>query len=120
MKWNESGPPARRVMTKEFIHEMAKKLTLLYGYAPDDPERWDTKFQQIESTLEKLPLDVLIYADRVILSDSLLGTGGVLDVFNDDTVLIVMSGATQKILRQAITVFRTFYTPNARDYIIFG
>ncbi len=120
MKWNESGPPARRVMTKEFIHEMAKKLTLLYGYAPDDPERWDTKFQQIESTLDKQPLDVLIYADRVILSDSLLGTGGVLDVFNDDTVLIVMSGATQKILRQAITVFRTFYTPNARDYIILG
>ena len=95
------------------------RLVSIFGYRRGS-KQYNKQAERIYKSLKGVPLEQLANATKVIITDSCLGTATSLDIFNDDTVMIVITGATARMLKEAVRILKTEYANNAMTFFVIG
>ena len=95
------------------------RLTSIFGYRRGS-KQYTKQAEKIYKSLKGVPLEQLANATKIIVTDSCLGTAASLDIFNDDTAMVVITGATARMLKEAVRILKIEYAKNATIFFVIG
>ncbi len=117
--WHQYGAIRIPLVSEKYVEELMHRLTSIFGYRRGS-KQYTKQAEKIYKSLKGVPLEQLANATKIIVTDSCLGTAASLDIFNDDTVMVVITGATARMLKEAVRILKIEYAKNATIFFVIG